>query len=140
MAPGFNILFNIYLIIMILLHCKCNLSKCKQRIIIQNLLLKNLTSKGYVQYIQYLVRTVSVFQSFVFFFSPSKNACNNFQMFGHVNDEKPQASCSRFSQNSNKKRANHWPDPSCDLMGRVLGQGEFFSRIGLRHFFSSIMA
>ena len=117
MAPGFNTLFNIYLIIMISLHYKYNLNKCKQRMTIQNSLLKNLKSKGNIQYIQYLVRTVSFFQSFAFFFSPSKNACNFFQIFAHVNYEKPQASYSRFSQNSNIKRPNHWPEPSCDLMG-----------------------
>ena len=37
-------------------------------------------------------------------------------IFAHVNYQKPYASYSRAPQNSNKKRANHWLEPSCDLM------------------------
>ena len=44
-------------------------------------LLKNLKYKENIQYILYLVRTVSVFQPFAFFFNPSENACNIFQTF-----------------------------------------------------------
>ena len=38
-------------------------------------------------------------------------------MFPYVNYEKPYASCLQAPDNSNEKRANHWPEPSCDLMG-----------------------
>ena len=65
-----------------------------------------------MQYILYLVRTVSVFKLFVFFLNPSKSGWNIFQIFEGVNYKKPKVNIKVKHKNvKNIKTVKHKNEP-----------------------------